>query len=68
MSTHGQCSAEGWKRSRFCDTGGCVEVNFRDGLIHVRDSKDPNGPELVYTVPEWRAFVKGARVGDFNFA
>ena len=44
--------------------GNCVEV-ARDGDgVKVRDSKDPQGPSLHFTGPEWRAFVDG--IETFN--
>ena len=35
-------------------------------LGEVRDSKDPGGPVLVFTAPEWTAFIAGAREGEFD--
>jgi hypothetical protein len=32
----------------------------------VRDSKDPQGPVLLFTPDEWRAFVGGVRNGEFD--
>jgi hypothetical protein len=37
-----------------------------DGVIGVRDSKDPNGPILVFTVEEIAAFLDGAAKGEFD--
>ena len=34
--------------------------------IAMRNSRDPQGPALVYTPDEIRAFVLGARDGDFD--
>lgn len=59
-----------WRKStRSSDTGGqCVEVTTNlPGAVAIRDSKNPNGPELVFTAGEWREFVaavKGHRVGS----
>jgi hypothetical protein len=36
------------------------------GVVAVRDSKDPDGPELIVSPAEWRAFVAGARDGEFD--
>jgi|HubBroStandDraft_1064217.scaffolds.fasta_scaffold06540_5 hypothetical protein len=58
-----------WRKStRSGGNGGnCVEVaSLAGGMIAVRDSKDPNGPALVFTADEWRAFLSGARAGDFG--
>lgn len=46
--------------------GHCVEVASAVGNIAIRDSKDPNGPILVYTPSEFRAFLEGARNGEFD--
>lgn len=52
-----------WRRSSFCDHGACIDVaNFGD-LWYVRDSKNPDGPVLVYTADEWQAIVRQATVG-----
>lgn len=35
-------------------------------LIAVRDSKDPDGPKLFFTVPEWKAFLDRIKAGDYD--
>lgn len=47
-------------------TDNCVEVAFVDDAIAVRDSKNPTGPVLIFTVSEWDAFVDGAKDGEFD--
>jgi Domain of unknown function (DUF397) len=47
-----------------CDN--CVEVAFVDDAILLRDSKNPQGPVLVFTQGEWDAFVGGAKDGEFD--
>jgi len=46
--------------------GQCVEIASATGKIAIRDSKDPDGPILVYTPGEFRAFLDGARNGEFD--
>lgn len=46
--------------------GQCVEIASAVGNIAMRDSKDPDGPILVYTPSEFRAFLDGARNGEFD--
>ena len=57
-----------WRKSTAsgpnCDN--CVEVAFVDEAIVVRDSKNPDGPVLVFTQAEWDAFVGGAKDGEFD--
>lgn len=56
-----------WTRSSFCNqVNDCVEAAGRDGAVVVRDSKDPDGPVLGFTPPEWVAFVLGVRRGEFD--
>jgi Domain of unknown function (DUF397) len=46
--------------------GNCVEVapGFT-GVVPVRDSKDPQGPALVFPADAWTAFLGGVRRGEF---
>ena len=46
--------------------GACVEIAETAGKIAIRDSKDPDGPILVYTATEFRAFLSGAQNGEFD--
>jgi Domain of unknown function (DUF397) len=57
-----------WQKSRRSNpSGNCVEVAaLPDGSIAVRNSRDPDGPALVYTAHEIAAFILGARDGDFD--
>jgi hypothetical protein len=58
-----------WRKSSFSGSngGGCVEVarNLL-GIVAVRDSKDREGPALVFTPGEWRAFLDGVRAEEFD--
>jgi len=56
-----------WKKaSRSMANGNCVEVASTSDMIAVRDSKNPDGPILMYTAPEWAAFLDGAKNGEFD--
>ena len=45
----------------------CVEVADRQSaLIGVRDSKDPDGPALVFASPVWRGFMAAVKGGEFD--
>ena len=44
------------------DGGDCVEIaKLRNGQVGVRDSKNPDGPALVFTPTEWNAFTRWLR-------
>jgi hypothetical protein len=56
-----------WKKStRSSQSGQCVEwsTDHQSGMVSVRDSKNPDGPVLVFTPGEWDAFIDGARKGE----
>jgi hypothetical protein len=36
------------------------------GAVAVRDSKDREGPVLVFTPAEWEAFTAEVKVGEFD--
>ncbi|WP_320779958.1 DUF397 domain-containing protein [Streptomyces sp. CRN 30] len=56
-----------WTKSRHSNAeGNCVEVARVDGGIALRNSRDPDGPALVYTPAEVAAFVAGAKDGEFD--
>ncbi len=58
-----------WRKSGYSGTNGgqCVEVAVNlPGVVAVRDSKDPDGLALVFAPDEWRAFISGARAGEFG--
>lgn len=62
-------SAAVWRKSsRSSDNGGqCVEVATNlPGGIAVRDSKDPDGPKLFFSRDEWKAFIDGVSIGEFD--
>jgi hypothetical protein len=58
-----------WVKSSLSNpTGGnCVEVAFLpDSRVAIRNSRQPGGPALVFTAPEWAAFIGGAGAGEFG--
>ncbi|WP_431970241.1 DUF397 domain-containing protein [Nocardia sp. bgisy134] len=66
-TTHKITSA--WRKSSYSGPSGgnCVEVaEVSNGLVAVRNSRDPEGAVLFYTRPEIDAFVRGAKAGEFD--
>ena len=56
-----------WKKSTQSNgSGNCVEVAVTPDGVLIRDSKDPEGAILTFTPAEWRAFVGGAKDGEFD--
>lgn len=56
------CVEVGWRKSSLCGDANCVEVADGCGLVHVRDSKDPDGGKLSFTPAEWREFLASLTV------
>ncbi|WUH92962.1 DUF397 domain-containing protein [Streptomyces sp. NBC_00433] len=58
-----------WRKSSY--SGGtnpdsCIEVaDGYPGVVPVRDSKDPQGPALVFPAAAWAAFVADVRADRF---
>lgn len=57
-----------WQKSRYSNSqGSCVEMALLPGGdIAVRNSRDPDGPALIYTRAEIQALLQGAKDGDFD--
>ncbi|MFD1542570.1 DUF397 domain-containing protein [Nonomuraea guangzhouensis] len=56
-----------WKKSPYSGgNGNCVELRRHNGMIEVRDSKDPNGQVLHFTDSEILAFRHGLSDGAFD--
>ena len=66
--THNATVRDGWfKSSLSFANGNCVEVQFlTDGGVQVRNSRDRDGAVLSFTDGEWKAFIGGAKNGDFD--
>jgi Domain of unknown function (DUF397) len=44
--------------------GNCVEWACTPEGVYIRDSKDPDGPELIATYPEWSRFLTATASAD----
>jgi hypothetical protein len=57
-----------WQKSSFSGTSSnCVELTrLPSGEVAIRNSRDPDGPALVYTRAEIDALLQGVRNGDFD--
>jgi hypothetical protein len=57
-----------WRKSgRSNASGNCVELaQLPGGGVALRNSRDPEGPALLFTRDEILAFVHGVRAGDFD--
>jgi hypothetical protein len=72
MNTTLDLSRAEWVKSSYSsgDEGQCVEfapgIAITAGLVPVRDSKNPPGPALAFSVDAWESFTAAVRSGDFT--
>ncbi|MFE3326738.1 DUF397 domain-containing protein [Streptomyces sp. NPDC059176] len=55
-----------WRKSSYSggEGGNCLEVaDYHPGVVPVRDSKNPDGPRLVFRAAAWSAFVADLKNG-----
>jgi len=56
-----------WRKSRrSAADGGCLEVAIAEGVVGVRDSKNPTGAMLTIDVNAWRGFIASLKRGEFD--
>ncbi|MEE1797545.1 DUF397 domain-containing protein [Streptomyces sp. JV176] len=56
-----------WVKASVSDgIGDCVELAVVGENIAVRNSRDPDGPALIFTRGELSAFIDGATKGEFQ--
>jgi uncharacterized protein DUF397 len=54
-----------WRKSTRSDANSaCVSWANLGDAVAVRDDKHPDGPVLIFTPDEWRAFVEGIKDGE----
>ncbi|WP_078962060.1 DUF397 domain-containing protein [Streptomyces hygroscopicus] len=60
MPTTPDLSVAAWRKSSYSnpDGGNCVEVaDNLPGIVPVRDSKNPDGPVLIFPNDSWSTFI-----------
>lgn len=55
-----------WLKSASSGVNGCVEVAFVDDGVAVRNSRDPAGAVLLFSLVEWEAFLRRVHNGEFD--
>jgi hypothetical protein len=64
---NGGCVEVAFKSSTFSEQVNCVEVSRPvANQVLVRDTKDRTKAPHSYTDQEWRAFIDGAKAGEFD--
>jgi hypothetical protein len=70
MSAQDDLSRATWYKSKYSgENGGCVAVTLLDdGSVALQDTKNPDGPVLVFHDFEWDNFIADAKDGGFDRA
>lgn len=56
-----------WFKSSLSAAGNSVEVRFlSSGSVQVRNGSRPDDAIITYTAEEWRDFLGGVRLGEFD--
>lgn len=69
--THAPIPEHGWRKSTYSGNNGgeCVQwaPNYAKAshVVPVRDSKDPQGPTLLFASAIWSSFIEAVRDGEF---
>ncbi|MER7740099.1 DUF397 domain-containing protein [Streptomyces sp. NPDC096538] len=53
-----------WSKSSYssgAETDSCVEIATTPATVHVRDSKNTDGPRLTFTPAAWTDFLTSTR-------
>ncbi|GAA2114598.1 DUF397 domain-containing protein [Kitasatospora saccharophila] len=72
MTPQVDLSGAHWSKSSYSGNNGgnCVEASHTfattAGIVPVRDSKDPEGPALLFPNTTWQTFLTGLKSGDIT--
>jgi predicted secreted Zn-dependent protease len=55
-----------WRKATASGTGNCVEAAATGGEILVRNSRNPLGSPISFTLTEWECFLDGVKKGEFD--
>jgi hypothetical protein len=67
MSTNPVASGNfNWRITSQCESGGCVGVARDQEFVVIGNSSSPEAPVSRFTRQEWRAFIAGVKLGDFD--
>ncbi len=55
-----------WHVSLTCEGGQCIKVARHGESVVFGNTSQPDGPVYAYTKTEWKEFLAGAKLGDFD--
>ena len=56
----------GWRRSKKCDAGACVEVCIGHHEVMIHNSSDPTGVTIDVRSQVWQEFLTEIKLGLFD--
>jgi hypothetical protein len=56
----------GWHHAGRCESNQCVEVKIEDRTVSMRESRVPDGHQIVFTTDAWRDFLAAVKRGEFD--
>ncbi|MFE0459831.1 DUF397 domain-containing protein [Kitasatospora sp. NPDC058965] len=67
---HSDLNGAVWRKSSYShEAGQCIEIGHAlPGASPVRDSKDPEGPALMFSAEAFASFIAGIKAGDLSRA
>jgi Domain of unknown function (DUF397) len=60
-----------WRKASYStgNGGNCVEVARNlPGVVAVRDSKNADGPKLIFALGQWETFTAGVQNGELEIS
>lgn len=58
--------AVNWRVARSCEGGACVGVARQGDAILIHNTANPDNPIARFSLQEWKTFVAGVKIGDFD--
>jgi hypothetical protein len=55
-----------WRVASACEGGACIMVARHGDMVLLGNTDELGGPVLSYTKSEWRDFLAGVKLGDFE--
>jgi hypothetical protein len=55
-----------WQLSSRCDSGQCVGVARQGESVLIANTNNLEGSASEFTLDEWRQFIAGVKLGDFD--
>lgn len=55
-----------WFISSRCEGGQCIKVARVGEVVVIANTNDPEGYVSEFSTDEWRQFVAGVKLGDFD--